>query len=153
MQRGNDMLPKFYRFRCLWTADQTLTFDNAARVNLRANPWKFGSGGALEYDTVITDDFDFGAGETIVTTGQVESAVINNSSNLYLGLHGFLEVIADVSGTDGTMKLYVEWSDADANWISDEADFDILDMRLLRVLTMSTNAVDEGRAVNFTFGG
>lgn len=147
------MLPKFYRFRCLWTADQTLTYDNAARVNLRLNPWKFGSAGALEYGTVITDDLGFGAAETIVTTGQVESSVIDNSSNLFLGLHCFLEVIADVSGTGGTMKIYVEWSDADANWISEEADFDILDMKFLRTLTMSTDAVDEGRGVNFTFSG
>ncbi len=147
------MLPKFYRFRCLWTADQTLTYDNAARVNIRLNPWKFGPGGVLEYDTIITDDFGFGAGETIVTTGQVESSVIDNSSNLYLGLHGFIEVIADVSGTDGTMDIYVEWSDTDGNWISDEADFDISDMKLLKRLSMSTDAVDEGRATNFTFNG
>lgn len=147
------MLPKFYRFRCLWTADQTLTFDSGARVNLRLNPWKFGSTGALEYGTVITDDFGFIATNTIVTTGQVESGVKDNSSNLFLGLHGFLEVIADVSGTDGTMKIYVEWSDTDGNWISDEADFDISDMKFLRELSMSTDAVDEGRAVNFTFSG
>lgn len=146
------MLPKFYRFRCLWTADQTLTYANAARVNLRLNPWKFGSAGALEYGTVITDNLGFGSG-TIVTTGQVESSVIDNSSNLYLGVHGFLEVIADVSGTDGTMDLYIEWSDADGNWISDEADFDISDMKFLRSLSMSTDAVDEGRGVNFIFGG
>lgn len=145
------MLPKFYRFRILWEADQTLTYDNAARVELDVQPWKVDSSNALVYNTVITDDFGFGAGDTIVDDGQEESAVQDNTSNLAFGFDGTLKVIADVSSTDGTMTLFMERSDLDGNWPSDLADFDIQDLTHLCTLPMSTDAVDEGRAKNFVY--
>ena len=145
------MLPKYYRFRIHWDADQTLTYDNAARVNLRFLPWKLSSGD-LTYGTVITDDFGFGAGDTIADEGQEESSVVDNTSNLYWGGHGYLEVIADQNSTDGTMYLYVEESDDNSTWPSDQADFDISDLRLLCSLSMSTDAEDEDRGKNFQYG-
>lgn len=144
------MLPKFYRFRILWEADQTLTYNNAARVELDVQPWKFTSG-ALVYGTVITDDFGFGSGDTIADDGEEESAVIDNTSNLHLGFDGTLKVIADQNSTDGTMTLFLERSDLDGNWPSDLADFDIQDLTPLCVLPMSTDAEDEGRAKNFRY--
>jgi hypothetical protein len=143
------MLAKYYRFRVLSALDETLTYNNDARVNLRFLPWKLNSG-ALVYGAAITDDFGFGAGDTIAAAGQEEGSVIDNTSNLYLGGKGFFKVIADVSGTDGIMYLYMEESDDNSNWPSDQADFDITtDMILVCALTMSTDAVDEGRAKNF----
>lgn len=144
------MLPQFYRFRTLWTADQTLTYANAARVTIRVFPRKFDSSNALVYGTVITDNMNFTSG-TIVTTGQNESAVIDNTSNLHIEFTGLLKVIADVSGTDGTMTLFMEMSDTDGNWPSDLEDFDIQDLTHLCTLPMSTDAVDEGRAKNFSY--
>lgn len=143
------MLPKYYRFRVLSALDSTLTYNDGARVNLRFLPWKLTSG-ALVYGTVITDDFGFGAGDTIAATGQEEGTVEDNTANLYLGGSGFFQVIADLSGTDGTMYLYMELSDDNTNWPSDGTDFDITtDMILVCALAMSTDAVDETRSKNF----
>ncbi len=144
------MLPKYYRFRILWEADQTLTYNNGARVSIRVLPWKMTTG-ALVYGTVITDDFDFGAGETIADDEEEESTVVDNTSNLYLGFEGFLKVIADQNSTDGTMSLFLEKSDDNSNWPSDLADFDIHDLVPICVLPMSTDAEDEGRAKNFRY--
>jgi len=145
------MLAQYYRLRMKWVADQTLTFDNAAAIAIRMLPWKLTSG-ALVYGTVITDDLGFGAGETIATTVEVEGTVIDNTTNLYLGVKGTFKLTADANSTDGTAYLYLEESDDNTTWPSDMADFDCaIDLRLIAALTMSTDAVDETRAVNFEF--
>lgn len=145
------MLAKFYRLRMQWVADQTLTFNDGAYIAIRMMPWELVSG-TLTYGTVITDDLGFGAGETIVTIGEVEGTVIDNSTNLYYGIKGYFEVAADLSSTDGTAYLYLEESDDNVNWPSDQADFDIdEDLRLIATLTLSTDAVDESRGTNFEF--
>lgn len=144
------MLAKYWRLRFYWVADQTLTYADGARVNVRSSPWKLSSGN-LSYGTTITDDMGFTSG-TIVTTGESEGDVNDNTSNLYWGVKGFFEVIADLSSTDGSGYLYLEESDDNSNWPSDAADFDILtDMRLVAVVTLSTDAVDEDHSVNFEF--
>jgi hypothetical protein len=142
------MLAKYYRLRMSWVADQTLSFDTGAVIAIRLSPWKIASG-ALSYGATITDDLGFSAGETIVNTGQVEGTVIDNTSNLYWGIKGYFEMIADVTSTDGYAYLYIEESDDNTNWPSDQADFDISDLRLVAVLAFSTDANDEDRAVNF----
>lgn len=145
------MLAKYYRLRMKWVADQTLTYDTAARIAIRLSPWKLTSG-ALVYGTTITEDLGFGAGETIVTTGEVEGSVIDNTSNLYLGVKGYFEMTADANSTDGTAYLYIEESDDNTNWPSDQADFDCaIDLRLVATLTFSTDAEDETRGTNFEF--
>jgi hypothetical protein len=144
------MLAKFYRLRFLWIADQTLTFADGARVNVRMSPWKL-LAGVLTFDTTITDDMGFTSG-TIVTAGESEGGVNTNTSDLNWGIKGFFEVTADLSSTDGSGYLYLEESDDNINWPSDAADFDILtDMRLVGVVTLSTDAVDEDHSVNFEF--
>jgi len=60
----------------------TMTFDGGALIAIRMMPWKITSG-ELAYGTVITEDLQFSAGETIVDDGEVEGTVIDNSSNLY----------------------------------------------------------------------
>ncbi|MHC4395612.1 MAG: hypothetical protein ACYS1A_08145 [Planctomycetota bacterium] len=145
------MLQKYYRFRLKWDADQTLTYNDGARVTIRVLPWKLSSGN-LVYGTVITDDFGFGAGDTIADEGEEEGTVVDNTSNLYWGFKGYLEVTADLSSTDGVMYLYMEESDDNSNWPSDQADFDIAqDLILLCAMNMSTDAVDEDRGKNFEF--
>lgn len=146
------MLAKFYRLRMLWVADQTLTYDNGARIEIRLSPWRKVAG-VHTYYTTITEDLGFGAAETIVTTGEVEGSVIDNTSNVYDGIKGFFKVIADADSTDGTAYLFIEEADESAGyWPSDQADFDIdEDLRLVAILTMSTDAVDEPRGTNFEF--
>ena len=144
------MLAKYWRLRMVSDLDETLTYNNDARIAIRMMPWKIASGN-LSYGTVITEDLDFGAAETIANGVEVEGSVNDNTSNLYWGIQGTFEIIADVSGTGGTAYLYVEESDDNSTWPSDQADFDITDLECVATLAMSTDAVDEDRAVNFHF--
>lgn len=143
------MLAKYWRLRVLNDTDQILTYDNGARINVRCSPWKLVSG-PLAYGTTITDDLGFDAGETIAADGESEGDVQDNTSNLYWGINGYFEVIADADSTDGTVYLYLEESDDDSNWPSDAADFDIENhLTLITALALSTDAVDEKASKNF----
>ena len=145
------MLAKYYRLRMQWVADQTLTYNNDARIAIRLSPWKLVSG-VLTYGTTITEDLGFGSGETIANNGEVEGSVIDNTSNVYYGIKGYFEITADANSTDGTAYLFIEESDDNSNWPSDQADFDVdIDLRLIATLTFSTDAVDESRGTNFEF--
>jgi hypothetical protein len=142
------MLAKYWRLRVLNSTDQILTYAAGARVNIRISPWKLASG-ILTYGTTIVDDMGFTSG-TIAIDGESEGDVQDNTSNKYWGINGFLEVIADLSSTDGTAYLYLEESDNNTDWPSDAADFDIeKHMTLVAVLALSTDAVDEDVSVNF----
>lgn len=146
------MLAKYWRLHVYNDTDQTLTYDDGARIVARCSPWKFNSG-ALEYGTTIVDNTAFlNTGETIAADGSAEGTAQNNTTDLYLGIKGYFEVTADVTSTDGTVYLYLEESDDNTNWPSDQADFDVQeDCILVAALTLSTDAVDEDRATNFEF--
>lgn len=144
------MLSKYYRLHMLWDGDEDLVYNNDARIAIRMSPWKLSSGD-LSYGSTITDDLDFGAGETITNGDIVEGSVVDNTSNLYWGIKGYFKITASATGTDGAAYLYLEESDDNTNWPSDSADFDITDLRLIAVLNFSTDAEDEDRAVNFEF--
>lgn len=146
------MLSKYYRLRGRWVADQTLTYDNGARIAIQFVKWKLLSG-VLTFSAQVTEDLGFGAGETIATAGEVEQATpTDNTSDLYWGVKGTIKVIANANSTDGTFYLYLEESDDNILWPSDMADFDCdRDLRLLVALAFSTDAEDESRAVNFEF--
>lgn len=149
---ANAILAKYWRLRVVNSTDQTLTYDNAARVSVIMTPWKMTSG-AMAYGSNITDNTAFlDTGGSIVATAESEGTVQDNTSNLYIGIKGIFEVTADVTSTDGTVCLYLEESPDNTNWPSDQADFDCdEDLRLVATLTMSTDAEDEDRAVNFEF--
>jgi len=143
------MLAKYYRLRVLNDTDQILTFNNDARINVRMSPWKLVAG-VLSYGATITDDMGFVAAGTIAIGAESEGDVTDNTANLYWGINGFFEVIADVNSTDGTVYLYLEESDDNANWPSDGADFNIeKHMILVAALNMSTLAVDQDASMNF----
>jgi len=145
------MLAKYWRLRVLNDTDQTLTYNDGARINVRCLPWKLSSGD-LSYGTVITDDFGFGAGDSLTAAAEAEATFVDNTSNLYWGIKGYFEVTADLTSTDGTVYLYLEESDDNSNWPSDQADFDIEeDMILVCALALSTDAADENRGKNFEF--
>ncbi len=143
------MLAPYFRFQAKWVADQTLTYNNAARVEVNTILWKMSSG-ARVVKAEDTDDFGFIAAGTWATTVIKETTRIDNSSDLYIGGNGTLEVIADVDSTDGSMYLYLEESMDDTIWPSDGSDFDIdLHCKLVCVLTLSTTAVDQSAYKNF----
>lgn len=146
------VLAKYWRLRVVNSTDQTLTYDNAARVSCIMTPWKMTSG-AMAYGTNITDNTAFlDSGGSIAAAAESEGTIQDNTSNLYIGIKGIFEVTADVTSTDGTVYLYLEESPDNSNWPSDQADFDCTgDLRLVATLTMSTDAEDEDRAVNFEF--
>ena len=144
------MLPKFYRFIAVNNTGQTLTAVEGGLIALRFMPYKFGTTGALEYGTVITDDV--GQAATIADTVASEGDVQDNSTNLYVGGHGTFDVTHDVDAAAGTYELYVEFCDASAGeWPSDGADFDVsIDLGgPICVLTIDNSAVDKNRVQNF----
>ncbi len=150
------MLPEFYRFIVLNSTDQTLTYDNAARIELSITPWKMESG-AMVQGPIISDTTVFlNVGDTLIATGIATGSIIDNTSNLYIGFTGTFYGKADVSGTDGTLDLYVEFATG-ANpsadrFPSDMSDFDVTKhCILLATLQLSTTAVDEDAAVNVRY--
>lgn len=146
------MLGRYWRLRGKWSGDQTLTYNNGARIDISMIPWKIVSG-ALSYGSEISTDLGFGSGDTIVNGGEDEQVTpVDNTSNLYLGIIGTIDMIADQNSTDGTYYLYLETSPDNTVWPSDQEDFDCdEDLRLLAILNFSSDAEDEGRATNFEF--
>ena len=143
------MLGKYWRLHFYWVGDQTLTYADGARVNVRMTPWKLDSGD-LSHGSVITDDMGFTSG-TIVTTGTTEGDVQDNTSNIYWGIaDGQLEIIADLSSTDGDGYLYVEYSDDNSNWPSDKSNFDVTKLDQIAAVNVATDAVDESQSGNFS---
>ena len=146
------MLPEFYRFRVVNNTDQTFTYDNDARIEINVTPWKMTSG-AMAQGTIISDTTSFlNTGESVIATAQVEGDVHDNTSDLFIGFTGTFYGKADVTSTDLSLDLYIEFSVDNARWPSDLADFDIVQhCDLIGQLVFSTDAVDEDAAVNVQY--
>lgn len=142
------MLPQYWRLRFINETGQTMTYNDGARIAIRVQQWKLVSG-VLTYDTVITEDCDFGAGETIADDGEVEGTVVDNSSEKQWGANGTFEITHDLDAASGQCRLYFEGSDNDGNWPSDSADFVITDLIQVAVLPIDNSGVDKSRSVNF----
>ena len=142
------MLPEFYRFRVVNSTDQTFTYNNGARIEVHITPWKMASGAMAQGELIEDTAGLLTTAGTLAAAAQVEGAVHDNTTDLYIGFTGLFYCIADVTSTDGTMDLYLETSYNNTLWPSDLADFDITtDCILLARLSLSTDAEDEGRAV------
>lgn len=144
------MLAKYYRFHVYNDTDQTLTYNDGARIEVKWIPWKMTSG-AMAYGSEVSQTTDFlNTGQTVAAQNSVEGAVVDNSSDLNIGLKGTFYVQADASSTDGDVVLYMEESTDNSRWPSDLDDFDVtMDCIAVATLTLSTDAADEDRAVNF----
>jgi len=142
------MLPEFYRFRVVNNTDQTFTYNSGARIEVHITPWKM-TDGAMVQGTLIEDTTALlNTDGTLAAAAQAEGGVHDNTSNLHIGFTGLFYCIADVTSTDGTMDLYMEWSYDNTLWPSDLADFDVTkDCILFERLALSTDAEDEGRAI------
>ena len=104
------MLAPYFRFRVLNSTDQTLTYDDGARISVKWVPWKFTSGARVD-GSAVTQNTDFlNTGESIAAAAESEGAVVDNTTDLNLGLKGIFEVTADLTSTDGTVYLYMEES-------------------------------------------
>jgi hypothetical protein len=142
------MLAKYYRLRGVNNTDQTMTYANGARIAIRLTPWKIASGGP-EYRTVITEDLGFTTG-TITDGSEVEGTVRDNTSNLDIGCKGYIEVTHDVAAANGTFDLYMEESDDNSNWPSDQLAFDVTKhCILLTRLSVVNGSADDDSAKNF----
>ncbi len=142
------MLGRYYSFTVLSDLDQTLTYDNAARISISYTEWKMESG--VYSDNLVTDDFGFVTGSTLADTEQIGTTHVDNTSNNFMGIVGDFKVTADANSTDGNMYLYLQKSTDNTFWPSGKADFDITtDMTLVCVLPLTTDAEDETRGTNF----
>lgn len=145
------MLAKYYRFHVYNNTDQTITYNSGGRITISLIPWKM-TDGAVDYGSEITgaNTIVFDAGKSVAAGAAFEGVVIDNSSNIFLGGKGTLEVTADVTSTDGQIILYLEESTDNSVWPSDQADFNVTeDCVLVKTMQFSTDAEDEDRAVNF----
>jgi hypothetical protein len=114
-------LAKYYRFWAVNNTGVTSTYASGARLNLRILPWKYVDGVKTYYD-VITDDLGFTTGE-IADGVSSEGDVQDNRTNLYQGAKCYFEHVANAAAS-GSYDLYMEESDDNANWPSDNDDFD-----------------------------
>ena len=143
------MLAKYYRFRVLNSTDQTITYNSDGRIELAWIPWKYTSG-AVAIAAEVTQTLIIADG-SLAAAAEAEGAVVDNSSDLYVGLKGTFRVVADADSTEGTMYLYMEESTNNTVWPSDQADFAIAaDLIFVCALAMSTTSTDQGRAKNFS---
>jgi len=142
------MLAKYFRLSVINNTDQTLTYNSDARIELAWIPWKYTSG-AVAIAAEVTQDVITTAG-SVAAAAEAEGAVVDNSSNAYVGLKGTFRVVADADSTDGSVALYMEESTDNTVWPSDQADFAITDLIHVCTLALSTDALDEGRAKNFS---
>lgn len=145
------MLPDFWRLRMINKTGQTMSYDgnsHAARIAIRVRPWKLVNG-VLTRGDVIIEDLGFGASDTIADDGEVEGAVVDNSSDLFWHANGIFEVTHNLDAANGVCRLYWEGSDTDGNWPSDKDDFVITDLLLVKTLPIDNSDVNKSRSVNF----
>ena len=115
--------------------------------------------GAMAQGTVISETTAFlDAGNTVAAAGTREGNMIDNTSDLFIGFTGTFYGLADVTSTDGTLDLYVEFATTNIDnpsvlrWPSDLSDFDVTKhCILLATLQFSTTAVDQDAAVNVRY--
>ena len=118
------MLPTRWRFVVKNTSTQTQTYNSGARVAVRYTRWKRDSDGALVHAAEASDDFGFGAGDSIANDSWEKMDVagtgyVDESTDLNEGVDGQLDVTSDHASTNGPFELYVEFSGG-ATWPTDD---------------------------------
>jgi hypothetical protein len=141
------MLPQFYKFITVNNSGQTLTFTEGARLNLKVTGWFITpSTGKIDYTQLSDDNAGFPSG-TVVDGDEVLSTEIDNTSNLFLGLHVQLEVTHDEgAAADGTFVVFMEGGDATGELPSDASGYGSAEAAKLggpRVLTWEPNGGDD----------
>lgn len=144
------MLANWWRLRFINQTGQSMIWDDGARIAIRIMEWKMVAG-VLTRGIVITEDMGFVAGDTILSNGEEETAVVDNTgaANRWWGAHGTFEITHQLAAADGVCRLYLEFSDNNGNWLSDSDDFVITDLIQVAVLPIVNTGVDKSRSVNF----
>lgn len=119
------MLPQFYRVIVVNNSGQTVTYNNNGRFNVKMTGWIIDpSTGKITYTQLSDDDLSFIGGDSTVDGAEEKSDEIDNTSNLYAGLHVQLEVTHD-EGTlaDGDFDIFLDAGDATAELASDASGY------------------------------
>ncbi len=144
------MLAKYYRFRIYNATKTALVYANGAQIEVTFIPWKVGVGSVLEYGTEVKQNTAFlNTGETIAAHGQTEGAIIDNSSDLYIGLNGTIKVITNGITELGHIRLYVETSSDGVVWPSDVTGFKVTSLEELKELVIKTKVTNIVNMTNF----
>ena len=144
------MLAKYYRFRVYNATKTPLVYASGARVEITYIPWKLAAGGVLEYAAEVKQNTVFlNTGETIAAYGQTEGAVIDNSSDLNLGLKGTLRVTINGITELGHIRLYLETSSDNTIWPSDLTGFKLGQLEELKEMAIRTTTTGIIGAANF----
>jgi len=144
------MLAKYYRFRVYNATKTPLVYASGARVEITYIPWKLAAGGVLEYGTEVKQNTVFlNTAETIAAYGQSEGTVIDNSSDLNIGLKGTLRVTINGITEIGHIHLYIETSTDNVVWPSDQTGFKLGQLEELKTMTIKTTTTGIIGAANF----
>jgi len=143
------MLAKYYRFRVYNATKTPLVYANGARVEITWIPWKLVAG-TLTYGSEVKQNTVFlNTGGTIAAYGQAEGSVVDNSSDLNLGLNGTFRVITDGLTELGSVQLFMETSSDNTVWPSDANQFKITSLEEVKVLPVKTTSLDAVNTTNF----
>jgi len=143
------MLPQTYKFHAVNKTGAAINVatsgaENAITVDVL--PWNFDSNGALVY--AGSEVAAFAATGDIVDDGTEAGSAQDNSSNLYLGLHGKATAKTNGVGADGTVDIYYEYATDGSTFPSDAANVDVeVDLSFLGSITIP--AASEEHSINF----
>lgn len=123
------MLPQFFRFIVVNNSGQTVTYNSNGRVNLKVTFWHLNQAGSvtkLVYTQDVDDDLSFVAADTWADGAEEKSDEIDNTANLFLGLHVQLEITHDegaavLAGT--SFDIYMDAGDATGELQSDATGY------------------------------
>ena len=110
------------------------------------------SGPTASYGSEVKQNTDFlNAGETIAAYGESEGPIVDNSSDLYIGLSsGTFRIVADGATEIGSYELFIETSSDNSVWPSDMLGFKITHLvKVAEINIVTTTSEDQSYATNF----
>lgn len=116
------MLPQFYRFIVVNNSGATMTYNDGARINLKATAWIIDPAtGKVTYTQLADDDLGFVADGSLADGAEIVGDIeIDNTTNKYLGLQVQLEITHDEgTAADGTFEVYISEGDATGELTTD----------------------------------
>lgn len=119
------MLGRHYKFHVVNNlgADMDLSSNTSGEIfELTFRQWKFSSGELAYNASEVSQTY---TAADVANGASFELAEVDNSTDLYLGLHGMIKFETDDNTHSGTVDLYYEVStDGGTTYPSDAPDFD-----------------------------
>ena len=145
------MLPEDFKFHIYNDTGVTIEFSTDGPNNtftIKSRGWKYGTDGAVTYDTSENTWFADPTADLATATGLEAASAVDNGTDLWVGAHCIASLVTDAA-TDGNLEIYMEAStDGGTTYPSDAADFDTQeDLQLVAVIALGTTTED--RSVNF----